>query len=169
MNGLFSVLTEDDLKRIAFVLLVILANFVFAVLGAIVRGGFDAKAGGLDYKKLPVFFTTQVLPFVVGLAFFEAFLHVLPPSELTQTLLSPANLRRAIIYAGHSATKMAEGAELSEDDRLTLKDLGEEEPDQGMEYKCARCETPVTAAKADDNGGLCDPCAAFEGGPHAAT
>lgn len=82
---------------------------------------------------------------------------------------TPANLRRAIIYAGHTATKMAEGAELSEDDRLTLKDLGEEEPDQGMEYKCARCETPVTAAKADDNGGLCDPCAAFEGGPHAAT
>lgn len=103
MNGLFSVLTEDDLKRIAFVLLVILANFVFAVLGAIVRGGFDAKAGGLDYKKLPVFFTTQVLPFVVGLAFFEAFLHVLPPSELTQTLLSPPSVAPDSLIEGAAA------------------------------------------------------------------
>lgn len=88
MNGLFSVLTEADQKRIAIVLLMILGNFVFAILGAVVRGGFDANKGGLDYRKLPVFFTQQVLPYVVGLAFFEAFLHVLPPSELAQTLFS---------------------------------------------------------------------------------
>lgn len=90
MDSIFSSLTIADQKRIAIVLLLILANFVFAVIGALVRGGFDPAKGGFDYKKFPLFFTQQVLPYVVGLAIFEAFLHVLPPSDMAETLTAPA-------------------------------------------------------------------------------
>lgn len=86
MNGIFSTLTDGDKSRIAFVLILILANYVFAVIGSVARGGFDPKAGGFDWHKLPKFFTEQILPYVVGLAFFEAFLHLLPPSELAAGL-----------------------------------------------------------------------------------
>lgn len=86
MNSLFSALTEGDLKRIGAVVLIILANFVFAVVGAVVKGGFDPAAGGLDTKKLPEFFTKQVLPYVLGLAFFEAFLHVVGIGDTVSAL-----------------------------------------------------------------------------------
>lgn len=86
MNGIFTPLTVDDEKRIAIVLLLIFFNFVFAVVGAIMRGGFDATAGGFDIKKLPQVFYLQVLPYFVGMAFFEVFLHLLPPSSIMGSL-----------------------------------------------------------------------------------
>ena len=87
MSGIFSSLTEGDLKRIAAVLLLIVFNAVFAVIGALMRGGFNPAAGGFDAKKFPEFFYKQILPFVVGLAFFEAFLHLQPPSGLVSALV----------------------------------------------------------------------------------
>lgn len=86
MSGLFSPLTDGDLKRIAVVLLLIFFNFVFAVLGSMMRGGFDPALGGFDFKKLPEVVYKYILPYLVGLAFFEAFLHVLPPSEIVSSL-----------------------------------------------------------------------------------
>ena len=87
MGDIFSALTVDDERRIAFVLLVILANFALAVVGAIVKGGFDPAKDGFDFQKLPEFFYKQVLPYVLGLAVFAAFLHVLPPSTLAAALV----------------------------------------------------------------------------------
>lgn len=86
MIALFAPLTEGDLKRIAAVTLIIIANFFAAVIGAIVKGGFNPANGGLDFKKLPEFFYKQVLPYVFGLAFFEAYLHVYPLSESAAAL-----------------------------------------------------------------------------------
>lgn len=90
MDGLFSALTPDDMKRIAVVLLLIFFNFVFAVVGALMKGGFRAEAEGLDLHKLPEFVYKQILPYLVGLAFFEAFLHLLPPSTLVGDLFHGA-------------------------------------------------------------------------------
>ncbi len=90
MDQIFSALTAADVKRIAVVLLLIFFNFAFAVVGALVKGGFDPSKEGLDFKKLPEFVYKQVLPYVIGLAFFEAFLHVLPPSQMAQTLFASA-------------------------------------------------------------------------------
>lgn len=86
MSNLFSPLTDSDIKRIAIVLLLVIANFVFAVLGALIRGGFDPARGGFDFRKLPEFVYKDVLPYVVGLAFFEAMLHILPPSVMVGNL-----------------------------------------------------------------------------------
>lgn len=91
MNGIFSTLTDGDLKRIAAVLLLIFFNFLFAVTGALMRGGFDPTRGGFDFKKLPEFVYTNILPYLVGFAFFEAFLHLLPPSTLVGGLFQGAN------------------------------------------------------------------------------
>lgn len=91
MSGIFSPLTDGDLKRIAVVLLLIFFNFTFAVLGAMMRGGFDPTRGGFDFKKLPEFVYNQILPYIVGLAFFEAFLHILPPSTLVGGLFGNTN------------------------------------------------------------------------------
>lgn len=90
MSGLFTALTDADLKRIAVVLLLIIFNVLFAVVGAIMKGGFKAEEGGLDINKLPEFVYKQVLPYVVGLAFFEAFLHLIPPSMLVSDLFHGA-------------------------------------------------------------------------------
>ena len=90
MLNLFTTLTDGDQKRIAAVILIIIANFVFAVVGALVKGGFVPANGGLDFKKLPEFFVKQILPYVVGLAFFEAYLHLVPPSESVQLLFHKA-------------------------------------------------------------------------------
>lgn len=90
MSGLFTALTDADLKRIAVVLLLITFNFLFAIVGALMKGGFRADAGGLDLNKLPEFVYKQILPYVVGLAFFEAFLHLIPPSMLVSDLFHGA-------------------------------------------------------------------------------
>lgn len=86
MLNLFATLTEGDQKRIAAVILIIAANFVFAIIGALVKGGFDPAKGGFDFNKLPEFFVKQILPYVVGLAFFETYLHLAPPSTSAQLL-----------------------------------------------------------------------------------
>lgn len=88
MDNIFAPLTLEDEKRIAVVILLIFFNFVLAVVGALVKGGFDPSKGGLDFKKLPEFIYKQVLPYVIGLAVFEAFLHVLPPSQMASALFS---------------------------------------------------------------------------------
>jgi hypothetical protein len=82
MNGIFSSLTEGDLRRIAALLLLIFFNTIFAVVGALMKGSFDPAAGGFDPRKFPEFVYKQILPYFVGFAFFEAFLHLLPPSTL---------------------------------------------------------------------------------------
>jgi len=86
MSSIFSGLTEGDIRRVAILLFLIFFNFIFAVVGSLMRGGFNPANGGLDPKKLPEFIYKHVLPYIVGFAFFEVFLHFLPPSQMATTL-----------------------------------------------------------------------------------
>lgn len=96
MNGIFSSLTEGDLRRIAALFLLIFFNTVFAVVGALMKGGFNPANGGFDPHKFPEFVYKQILPYIVGFAFFEAFLHLLPPSELVASFASTPALAEGI-------------------------------------------------------------------------
>lgn len=86
MNLIFAPLTDGDLRRIAALCLLIISNTIFAVVGALMKGGFNPALGGFDAHKFPEFIYKQVLPYLVGFAFFEAFLHLLPPSTLVASL-----------------------------------------------------------------------------------
>jgi hypothetical protein len=51
-----------------------------------------------------------------------------------------------------------------EDEWMSFSDQGEDPTpafdDMNMAYVCAQCGCPVNGAEADDNGGLCETCAA---------